>query len=147
MMRYSTHLSDVVHLMVFITLNKDTSLTSRSIAESIKTNLAYIRKFMSILKSEGLIINTTDHPRPALARDASETSLLDAYRVMEDDMSLLHSDTNTNPECRMGVIIQISLKDYYNEIQSDIKANMTSITLQDIIDNYRKRCELCNFDF
>lgn len=139
-MRYSTRLSDAVHILTFIALNKNQGLTSERIAESIRTNPAHVRKFMSQLKREGIIDNTRGHPCPVLARDASEISLLDVYRAVEGDKPLLHLDTHTNPDCGMGIMIQMSLKDFYDVIQRDIETELDSISIQDVISRYENKC-------
>ena len=139
-MKYSTRLSDAVHVLVFISLNEGTGLTSDKIAESIRTNPAVVRKFMSELKRAGLISNTRGHPEPALARDASDITILDVYRAVEGDKPLLHLDTHTNPECGVGVNIQLALKDFYDGIQRGTEAQMASITLADVIARYNERC-------
>ena len=42
-MKYSTRLSDAVHILAFIALYPDCDLTSNKLAESIQTNPAYVR--------------------------------------------------------------------------------------------------------
>ena len=42
-MKYSTRLSDAVHILAFIALSPDCDLTSNKLAESIQTNPAYVR--------------------------------------------------------------------------------------------------------
>lgn len=45
-MKYSTRLSDAVHILAFIALSPDCDLTSNKLAESIQTNPAYVRQLM-----------------------------------------------------------------------------------------------------
>ena len=45
-MKYSTKLSDTIHLLVFLYLAEGDRITSAKIAESVKTNPAYIRQLM-----------------------------------------------------------------------------------------------------
>ena len=40
-MKYSTKLSDTIHILIFIALGDDEQLSSTKIAESIKTNPAF----------------------------------------------------------------------------------------------------------
>lgn len=138
-MRYSARLSDAVHVLVFIALNGDPRLTSDKIAESIKTNPACVRKLMSQLKKGGLIVNTRGHPAPALAREASEISLLDVYDVVEGDKPLLHLDTHINPECGVGVNIQLSLGECFDRIHEKARAEMEAITIAEVISIYQRR--------
>ena len=137
-MKYSTRLSDAVHIVVFIALNDGPGLTSTRIAESIRTNPAVVRKYMSALKRDGILSNTRGHPEPDLARAPEEISLLDVYRSVEGDKPLLHLDTHTNPECGVGVFIQESLGVFYDEIQSEAERKMSEITIRDIIEKYRR---------
>ncbi|MEE0771681.1 MAG: Rrf2 family transcriptional regulator [Anaerovoracaceae bacterium] len=142
-MKYSTKLSDAVHIMVFIALHSDNMLTSEKIAESVKTNPAYVRQKMSCLKKAGLISSVKGHPKPALTRQPEEITLLEIYRAVEGERQLLHLDTHTNPECGVGVNIQLALQDFYDEIQEAAEENMQRITLQDIIERYHEKMKGC----
>ena len=97
-MKYSTKLSDAVHNLTFIALHPDVFLTSDKIAESVRTNPAYVRQMMSCLRKAGLLSNVKGHPRPALTRKPKDITLLEVYRAVEGDKPLLHLDTHTNPE-------------------------------------------------
>lgn len=146
-MKYSTKLSDAVHIMVFIALHSDNMLTSEKIAESVKTNPAYVRQKMSCLKKAGLISSVKGHPKPALTRQPEEITLLEIYRAVEGERQLLHLDTHTNPECGVGVNIQLALQDFYDEIQEAAEENMQRITLQDIIERYHEKMKGCGQPF
>lgn len=137
-MKYSTRLSDAVHIVVFIALNEEPGLTSARIAESVRTNPAVVRKYMSALKRDGILSNVRGHPEPALARAPEEITLLDVYRSVEGDKPLLHLDTHINPECGMGVFIQESLGDFYEAVQSEAERKMSEISVRDIMDNYQR---------
>lgn len=138
-MKYSTKLSDGVHVLAFLALHPGAALTSGRIAESVKTNPAYIRQLMSALRKAGLLASVKGHPRPTLARKPDDISLLDVYRAIEGNKPILHQDTHTNPDCGVGVNIQLALRDYYDEIQKAAENRMSVITLQDIIDTYRQK--------
>ena len=60
-MKYSTKLSDTIHILIFIALGDDEQLSSTKIAESIKTNPAYVRQLMATLKNAGIVVNTQGH--------------------------------------------------------------------------------------
>lgn len=135
-MKYSTKLSDAVHILVLIAINPLDNLSSIVIANSIHTNPGYIRQIMSLLRKAELIFSTAGHAKPTLARLPKEITLLDIYRAIEGDKQLLHLDTHTNPECGIGMNIQYALQDYYDQIQDVAEQEMKRIALQDIIDNY-----------
>lgn len=138
-MKYSTRVSDAVHVLAFIALNPVNSLTSEKIAESIRTNPGYVRQLMSAMRVHELLFSVKGHPRPALSREPSAISLLDVYRAVEGRKPLLHLDTHTNPECGVGVNIQLALQDYFDQVQKKAEDAMAQITLQDILDRYGEK--------
>ena len=135
-MKYPTRLSDAVHILAFIALHPDCGLTSDKLAESIQTNPAYVRQLMSALRKGGLLFSVKGHPRPSLAREPEQITLLDAYQAVEGDKPLLHQDIHTNPACGVGVNIQLVLRDFYLEIQKTAENKMREITLKDVLDQY-----------
>ena len=83
LMKYSTKVSDAVHILAFIQLNPTGSLSSDSIAESIRTNPGCVRQLMSALRKSGLISSVQGHPRPSLAKAPSAITLLDIYHLLQ----------------------------------------------------------------
>ena len=138
-MKYSTRVSDAVHILAFIALDPKGSLSSGSIAESIHTNPGCVRQLMSSLRKADLLFSIKGHPKPALARQPSAITLLDVYKAAEGEKPLLHLDTHTNPECGVGIYIQLSLQGCFDQIQAKAEEEMQKITLQDILDRYRKK--------
>lgn len=135
-MKYSSKLSDAVHILVLIALNPLENLSSTTIAKSIHTNPAFVRQLMSLMKKSEIISSVHGHAMPSLTKDPSDISLLDIYKAVEGNKPLLHLDTHTNPECGVGVNIQYSLQDYYNDIQYTVDKKMEEIKLSDIIENF-----------
>ena len=138
-MKYSTKLSDAVHIMAFIAIHQEYDLSSTVIADSIQTNPAFVRQIMMKLKKAGLMSSVNGHAKPSLAKPAEEITLLDIYKAVEGNKPLLHLDTHTNPECGVGINIQLALQEYYNEIQRGTETHMSGISLQDIIELYHKK--------
>ena len=135
-MKYPTKLSDAVHILAFIALHPNCSLTSEKIAESVQTNAGYVRQLMSALRRGGLLLSVKGHPRPSLAKTPGQITLLDVYRAVEGGKPLLHQDTHTNPACGVGMNIQLVLRDCYDLVQQQAEEAMRSITLQEILDRY-----------
>lgn len=138
-MKYSTRLSDAVHIMVFIHQSCSSTVSSSDIATSIQTNPSYVRQIMAQLKAAGLISSSRGQATPELGKAPEKISLLEIYKAVEKEKPLLHLDTHTNPECGVGVNIQLALADYYSQIQNDAESSMRNITLQDIINSYLER--------
>lgn len=140
-MKYSTKLSDALHILAFLSMGASQRITSAKIAESVKTNPAYIRQLMSALKKAGLLTNTQGQANAELTRNPCEITVLDVYRAIEGTKPLLHWDIDTNPDCGVGIYVQLSIADMYQEIQQAAEQKMQVITLQDILDLYHKKLE------
>ena len=143
-MKYSTKLSDTLHILVFLSLVTDQRLTSARIAESVKTNPAYIRQLMSALNAAGIISNTQGQANASLLRSPDEITMLDVYHAVEGNKPLLHLDVDTNPECGVGINIQLAIADFYRDVQQVAEQKMNEITLQNIIEQYYKKLEQLN---
>ena len=94
---------------------------------------------MSALRKAELIKSVVGHPKPELAKRPEDISLLDVYKAVEGDKPLLHLDTHTNPECGVGVNIQLALQSFYDKVQRDAEESMAGITLKDIIEEFWQR--------
>ena len=141
-MKFSTRVSDAVHILAFIALNRNEALTSQRIAESIRTNPGCVRQLMVSLRRYGIMTSVQGHAKPALSRAPADISLLDIYRAVEGGKPLLHLDTHTNPECGVGVNIQLALQDYFDKVQNRAEDEMSRITLQDVLDRYEEKLRL-----
>lgn len=141
-MKFSTRVSDAVHILAFIALNRNEALTSQRIAESIRTNPGCVRQLMVSLRRYGIMTSVQGHARPALSRAPADISLLDIYRAVEGGKPLLHLDTHTNPECGVGVNLQLALQDYFDKVQNRAEDEMSRITLQDVLDRYEEKLRL-----
>lgn len=140
-MKYSTKLSDALHILAFLSMGAGQRITSAKIAESVKTNPAYIRQLMAKLKSAGMITSSQGQANAELTRRPDEITVLDVYRAIEGNKPLLHWDIDTNPKCGVGIYVQLSIADFYQEIQKAAEQKMQTITLQDIIDRYGKKLD------
>ena len=141
-MKYSTRLSDADHILKWIVLNPIDNLSSQSIPTSLHTNPSFVRQIMKQLKDASLIVSVSGHAKPKLAKNPSEITLLDVYKAVEIDKPLLHLNTHTNPECGVGVHIQLALQEYYDDIQKEIENKMATITLEDIIHTFHQRVSI-----
>ncbi|MFD1471956.1 Rrf2 family transcriptional regulator [Companilactobacillus mishanensis] len=134
-MKYSHKLSDAVHVLSYIEIEKDGDLSSKGIAGSIESNPSLIRRLMSALSKAGLIITQSGTVAPELARPAEDISLLDIYNAIDDDHNLLHIDEKTNINCPVGRNIQQTLDGAYEKVQTAAEHSMQEISLQSLIDD------------
>lgn len=134
-MKYSIQFSDTIHILAYIEIFKDTTyLSSEMIASSVETNAANVRKIMSHLKKANLIVTQTGKAKPSLAKTPNEITLFDIYQSIEGNTNLIQVDSKTNPDCVVGANIQAVLTSTYTRLQASVEAEMTQITLQQIIE-------------
>ncbi len=138
-MKFSTRLSDAVHLLLFIYLNPKNDLSSTAIAESVQTNPSYVRQLMSALKKSNLLDGTRGMAAPKITRPLSQISLLDVYRAVEGSKPLLHQDIHTNPDCGVGVNIQLVLGEQFQLVQQAAENKMKELTLEDTLMRYEEK--------
>ncbi|OJG47054.1 hypothetical protein RV04_GL000301 [Enterococcus hermanniensis] len=134
-MKYSIQFSDAIHILTYIEIFKDTNyLSSEMIASSVETNAANVRKIMSNLKKSHLILTQTGKAKPTLAKSPTEITLLDVYQSIEGNTNLIQVDPKTNPDCIVGANIQDVLTSTYTRLQASVEAEMSQISLQQIIE-------------
>ena len=138
-MAYSTKLSDALHVLVFIHEQQGADLTSDAIAKSLAGNASSVRQMMGRLRRAGLITSVTGHARPELARRPERITMLDVYHAVEGHKPLLHLDTHTNPACGVGVNVQLVIGERFADVQHAAERAMASVSLADIIAQYRER--------
>jgi DNA-binding IscR family transcriptional regulator len=118
---------------------KSVSLSSASIAASVESNPALVRRLMSALAKAGLLDTKPGSVEPRLARSTADISLLDVYRAVEGNDRLLQVDEKTNIACPIGGNIQQTLDDVYARVQADAEASMAATSLASIVDNIMER--------
>lgn len=141
-MKYSTRLSDAMHILALLALSTDGTISSDTIAQSVHTNPSYVRQLMSAMRKNRLITSVKGRPRPALAKSPCLITLLDVYHAIEGDKPLLHQDTNTNPACHVGINVQLALRDCYDIVQRKAEETMQTITLQEILERSEEKLQL-----
>ena len=141
-MKYSTKLSDTLHVLAFIALFHD-GVSSAQIAESVRTHPSFVRQIISRLRKAGIVNTSRGKKSTCLARPAGSITMYEVYAAVEGDKPLLHLDIHTNPECGVGVNIQYAIGEFYECVQQAAYQEMTRITLANILERYRERVQAC----
>ncbi|MFT8705084.1 Rrf2 family transcriptional regulator [Bifidobacterium aquikefiricola] len=133
-MRYSTQLSDAVHILAYIAVFSGTrDITSDILAASIETNPTNVRKIMGQLRQRGLIHTINGRPKPTLSRPVEAITLYDIFTSIQGETALIEVDEHTNPRCIIGANIQQALEKEYSRLQQSVEHEMKNITLADIL--------------
>ena len=110
-----SHFNTTVHLMITLAYKKEEDLSSKSLAETIGTNPAFIRKIMAKLSRAGLIETKRGQSGGVcIARPAKEISLKDIYLAVHeriDGRPIKVSNENCPVSCSMqSILLKISSK-------------------------------------
>jgi len=118
--------------MIEISLNKSTKGTlQKEISENQEISLKFLDSIIAGLKSAGLIINYSGKRSGyILTRPPSEISVYDIFRAFEPELTVV------NCMCPGNICNRISIcpaKDYWSDLNTKIKTQMESSTLDQIV--------------
>lgn len=133
-MRYSTQLSDAVHILAYLAVfSPNGPVSSPVLAASIETNPTNVRKIMGKLRQHGLIHTVNGQAKPTLSRSADSITLFDVFTSIQGTTKLIEVDEHTNPRCIIGANIQKALEKEYDRLQQAAENEMKHVTLADIL--------------
>ncbi|MCI8441376.1 MAG: Rrf2 family transcriptional regulator [Provencibacterium sp.] len=139
-MRITTKCSIAIHCLLFIyEYGEIRKITSELLALSTGCNPAAIRSIISALKKEGILSVQPGTGGTKLACAPEEITL---YRIcMALEPSALRKLIGLHPlpsvYCPIGRNIHGVLEATYEKIRADMQESLQSLTLQDVIEQYR----------
>jgi len=138
-MKLSTRGRYGIHAMYDLAANAaDGPVSIKSIAERQGVPEAYLEQLMAVLKREGLVTSTRGAQGGyALARPAPEITVGQVLRALEGGLNLVDC---LEEEDACGRSCDCPSRIVYKKIQDGLNALADSITLQDMIDDYRRVC-------
>lgn len=139
-MHISTKCSVAVHCLIFICeYGEEKKVTSELLSLSTGTNPVTIRNILSSLKKEGIISVRFGTGGAALCRPLNEITLYQICRAIEPDFmsKLIGIHPMPSTLCPVGRNIHTVLGVSYHKIQEDLCRSLKSITLEDIVTDYR----------
>lgn len=139
-MHISSKCSIAVHCLILINeFGKDTRVTSDILAASTGINSVTIRGIMSALKKDGIISVKAGTGGAVLCCPAEEISLYRICSAVEPDFlnKLFGVHSMPSPICPVGKNINAVLEMSYKETREALANNLKSITMSEVIKNYR----------
>jgi len=124
-----------LHILTLLALTED-SVSSTYIAGSIGINPAMVRKSLSILSNNGLVITREGKGGGvSLAKPAEQLLLSDVYKAI-NTVPLLGKSNRTNPDCRVGKQINYHLHHLYNQADNALIHQLNRISLADFCNQF-----------
>ncbi len=141
-MQISSRFTLAVHIFACIDVFKDDyKVTSEFLAGSTNVNPVVVRKILGQLKAAGLAEVARGSGGASVSRPLNEISFLDIYHAVGcvEDGELFHFHENPNADCPVGRNIHSVLDDKLMRVQKAMEKELSSITLEDILQEIRKR--------
>jgi Rrf2 family protein len=129
-----------VHVLTLLEQSGGEPITSEYIAGSVNTNPSLIRRLLSTLARAGLTTSQLGTGGGALlARPASEITLLDVYRAVDDGEVFGMHREQPNPRCTVGRNIQAELQSRFDEATRAMEAELARSTIADVSSGISER--------
>lgn len=128
----NTRFATVIHILTLLDHNPGQWLTSDWIAGSINVNPVIVRKELSVLQEEGLVMTRKGKEGGSMLNKQSEDILLsDIYKIVKNSDVLGKRNLNTNPKCPVGKEINGKLEDLFFETAQVVISSLSDKTLAD----------------
>ncbi len=122
-----------IHVMTFLAKYSDEWVTSARLAKSLNINPVLVRKDLSVLKENGLIVSK-EGPNGGVktSRTASEIKLSEIFLICKGDEHILGFSKNAaDPTCVIGSNIKENLGKIYSEMDQLIEGYLVNMTLEE----------------
>lgn len=143
-MHISTKLSVAIHCLILISeYGDEMKLTSEMMATSTGCNPVIIRNIVSSLKKADMVSVKPGTGGTTLNCSPKDIDLYKVCMAIEPDAlkKLIGIHSMPSPLCPVGKNINAVLSSSYEQVQTDLKNSLTSITLNSIITKYHKKLE------
>lgn len=138
-MRISNKCSMALQVLILLAEFSDKKLTSEQIAKSVGCNPVMIRSLLGKLQEAGLVTTRRGSGGSVLTKAPAAITVWAVYQTVDsksfDELIGLHP--TPSPNCPVGKSIYSLLEKPYSEIRDAMRKTMESITLQQLLEDYR----------
>jgi Rrf2 family protein len=125
-----------VHILTLLAQSQGKPVTSEWLAGSASTNPAVVRKLLGMLAKAGLTTSQLGVGGGALlARPASDITLLDVYRAVDEGELFALHQSPPNPACPVGRNIQSAMIGTLEQAQRALESELAAKSLADVWDD------------
>lgn len=136
----SSRFAIAVHVLTLMAQAGDEPVKSDFVAESVNTNPVVIRRILCSLQRAQMVRSQTGAAGGSrLARAASEITLLEVYRAVEEGRLLSLHRKRPNPRCPVGMNIEGVLDRLLSEAEAAFEGVLSGITVDEVLKALRPR--------
>ena len=138
-MQLSSRFPIAIQILILIAWTADEyKITSDIIAKSVNTNPVMIRRIVSSLKKNGLVLVSPGKRGIKLTRKPDEITLFDVYQAMEltgnESLFGMHPDPNLN--CPIGSRINQVITSHFEQARMAMEDSLSSVTIGKLMDEF-----------
>jgi Rrf2 family protein len=139
-MQTSSRFAVAVHILALMAAADDEPIKSDQMADSVNTNPVVIRRILCSLARAELVTSQTGAAGGSrLARKASQISLLDVYRAVEEGGVFALHRQSPSRRCLVGGAIESVLKDVLCEVNLAVEQALAKTTIEQVFQSVRGR--------
>lgn len=136
----NTRFAVATHILTFLAYQAGEPATSELIAASVNTNPTFIRRLLAQLAKAGLTKSQLGAGGGALlAHEASEISLLEVYRAIDEEQQVFALHEAPSPKCPVGRNIDVVLRGRMVEAERALQAQLGKTTIADLATDIAER--------
>lgn len=130
----NSRFSVAAHVMTVLAWNDGDSISSRRLAESVRTNPVVIRRLLVLLGKAGLVESQVGKAGGVrLARRAESITLLDIYRAVEGGSPFVVPDKPENKACEVSCSMKPILASVLAEADRAMSRSLEKVRLSDVV--------------
>jgi Rrf2 family protein len=130
----NSRLAVAVHLLTLLEQSRGEPVTSEYLAGSVNTNPSLVRRLLGMLARAGLTTSQMGTGGGALlARPATEITLLDVYRAVDEGEPFALPREAPNPKCLVGRNIQAVLTTRLDAAARAMEGELARTTVADLL--------------
>lgn len=134
----NTRFATAIHIMTILAKSPGEWLTSDWIAGSININPVIVRKELSVLRENGLVISRQGKEGGCqIGMNPSNIRISDIYVAVKNSEILGKKNQNPNPICNIGKDINANLKHLFNETDQLVIDFLSKKNLNDFADQFK----------
>ncbi|MFT5586780.1 MAG: Rrf2 family protein [Cognaticolwellia sp.] len=138
MLTRNTHFSIGVHVLTALAVNRDTPMTSATLASSVDTNPAFLRQVIGQLRKAGLVQTKLGKGGGSLLdREPQDISLLDVYRATVGTAGLATHDCPPDSHCFVAQGVPQVLDRLSARLDAAVAAELSGTNIAQVADEVR----------
>lgn len=126
--------SSALYILMALSCNKEKKMSSRQIAEGLKTHPVVIRRLMLQLSESGLIASRKGRDGGVwLTSDPKKISLADVYKAIDTPEMIADFDRPKTKTCPISCSMKKIIQKVSQHVETDIHKSLSKLKLSDLI--------------